>query len=734
MRRRIMAIVLVFAVLFSMVNPSIFGGSITVQAKETTLPTPGFVSGNTPPEDPNMPDYYNVVTAADLRLISNECEKGTERYLNADYLLWNDIVLTEEHNNEINIGTAKHYFSGTFDGQGHSITGLYSNGQVDVNKGLFGVMKNATIKNLVIKDAYIRSNHYGGILAAQVEDSIIQNVTIIDSECAIDSLGSVVGLITTGGLYGGALVGYAGNTKIYNCESRNTQVYIDTTAGIQAIGGDGMYMGGLIGWMEKGSTLEYSRVIGGDNGKVASHYELVAGAASGNTLYAGGIVGYLKGDETGTPSVILDCFSDTYVNYNAATYISVVSGMIGYAAGIAARISGDNYQIERCHYAGKLSGYLYNNIIGVIPIPQEDHYLAGIAGNVSNSNNIKNCFFDWEKAIIDNDYPGGPKVPAIYEESNRDNVTTIGNSNYNNPTFFLEFDFNGTQLRSTGNNELFVTSANPTGIHYNKWVIDETSNMPIHDQEMIIEPVTVYSNINNNSFIIPMITENDSLTFPDAEILPEDMLDNLPTGINNIVIEAQFVGYSLVAINGETHTSHGLYMAGDTIDKETLQNYLGGTTGTTYQIYAVWSQIQMIQDAKIYNGNVYNPGFLTVAATNTDILANAGLQEINEDRTASLCNYRRCFEYIKDSDSTHPITGDCGNEMWDNDLYVDYFNNSTLPEGWNIFASILSGLNQKFYGSKLSVQPYLVFTYHDETTQRLNGNIYVSTYNTALGK
>ena len=110
MRRRIMAIVLVFAVLFSMVNPSIFGGSITVQAKETTLPTPGFVSGNTPPEDPNMPDYYNVVTAADLRLISNECEKGTERYLNADYLLWNDIVLTEEHNNEINIGTAKHYF------------------------------------------------------------------------------------------------------------------------------------------------------------------------------------------------------------------------------------------------------------------------------------------------------------------------------------------------------------------------------------------------------------------------------------------------------------------------------------------------------------------------------------------------------------------------------------------------------------------------------------------------
>lgn len=723
MRRRIMAIVLVFAVLFSMVNPSIFGGSITVQAKETTLPTPGFVSGNTPPEDPNMPDYYNVVTAADLRLISNECEKGTERYLNADYLLWNDIVLTEEHNNEINIGTAKHYFSGTFDGQGHSITGLYSNGQVDVNKGLFGVMKNATIKNLVIKDAYIRSNHYGGILAAQVEDSIIQNVTIIDSECAIDSLGSVVGLITTGGLYGGALVGYAGNTKIYNCESRNTQVYIDTTAGIQAIGGDGMYMGGLIGWMEKGSTLEYSRVIGGDNGKVESHYKLVAGAASGNTLYAGGIVGYLKGDETGTPSVILDCFSDTYVNYNAATYISVVSGMIGYAAGIAARISGDNYQIERCHYAGKLSGHLYN-AIGVFPIIEEDKYLAGIAGNVSNSNNIKNCFFDWEKAIIDNDYPGGPKVPAIYGKSNRDNVTTIGDSNYNNPTFFLEFDFNGTQLRSTGNNELFVTSANPTGIHYNKWVIDETSNMPIHDQEMIIEPVTVYSNINNNSFIIPMITENDSLTFPDAEILPKDMLDNLPKGINNKVIEAQFVGYSLVFIvNSQDGTevsrvSDALYAPGDTIDADEITAYTGveDEKHQIARIYAVWAQVQTIPEGSMYFGGgtpSFDNGLFSAVAVNTDILTRAGLQ------TGDECSYDRSIKYTLGKNT--PIVTTAPKNVWDNELYKSYFDNSFESDSWDIYTSVLYNLSKSLYSKEINISPSLKFTYENEETKLIEG-------------
>ena len=718
MKRRIMAILLVLTMLFSMVEPSIFGQSITVQAEETSLPTPGFVSGTTPPEDPSTPDYYNVVTVADLKLISDECEKGTERYLKAHYVLWNDIVLTEEHNNEINIGTTTHYFTGTFDGKGHSITGLYSDGQVNVNMGLFGVMKNATVKNLVIKEADIRSNQYGGILAAQVEDSIIQNVTIIDSKCAIDSLGSVVGLITTGGLYGGALVGYAGNTKIYNCESRNTQVYIDTTAGIQAIGGDGMYMGGLVGWMEKGSTLEYSRVIGGDNGKVEADYVVSIGAVSGNVLYAGGIVGRLDGSDTAETQV-LDCFSNTYVNYNAGMAISILAGTIGYSAGIVARISGDNYQVERCHYAGKLSGTLYNNILGAIPIPEYDKYLAGIAGNVSDSSNIKNCFFDWEKAIQDND---DPDVPAIYGESDRNNVKNIGDSQYNNPTFFLEFDFNGTQPRSTGNNELFITDANPTGIHYNKWIVDETANMPIHDQEMIIEPVTVYSNINDNSAVIPMIAEDDSLTFPNVEILSEDMLENLPQGISNESVEAQFVGYSLVAINGETHTSCGLYAAGDAIDKATLQDYLGSTTGTTYRIYAVWAQIQTIPGERIYLDDEYNHGLLTVAAVNTKILKNAGLQEVEANQTAGKASYGRFFEYIKDGKKDYPIIGDCGVEIWDNDLYGKYFNKEALPQNWNIVASILSNLKAKYYKDELSVQPYLNFTYTDSSEKRIDGN------------
>ena len=709
MRRRIMAIVLVFAVLFSMVNPSIFGGAITVQAEDTAKS--GWNSDHS---------IYYISTQADLESITTHCNAGEAEYLTANYVMTADIELGSNAKDKINIGSGSNHFKGTFDGQGHSITGLYSDGQVDVNMGLFGVMKNATIKNLVIKDAYIRSNHYGGILAAQVEDSIIQNVTIIDSECAIDSLGSVVGLITTGGLYGGALVGYAGNTKIYNCESRNTQVYIDTTAGIQAIGGDGMYMGGLIGWMEKGSTLEYSRVIGGDNGKVESHYELVMGAISGNTLYAGGIVGYLKGDETGTPSVILDCFSDTYVNYNAATYISVASAMTGYAAGIAARISGDNYQIERCHYAGKLSGYLYNGIV-VIPIIQEDHYLAGIAGNVSNSNNIKNCFFDWEKAIQDNDEPN---VPAIYGESNRDNVTTIGDSNYNNPTFFLEFDFNGTQLRSTGNNELFVTSANPTGIHYNKWVIDETSNMPIHDQEMIIEPVTVYSNINNNSFIIPMITENDSLTFPDAEILPEDMLDNLPKGINNKVIEAQFVGYSLVFIvNSQDGTevsrvSDALYAPGDTIDADEITAYTGveDEKHQIARIYAVWAQVQTIPEGSMYFGGgtpSFDNGLFSAVAVNTDILTRAGLQ------TGDECSYDRSIKYTLGKNT--PIVTTAPKNVWDNELYKSYFDNSFESDSWDIYTSVLYNLSKSLYSKEINISPSLKFTYENEETKLIEG-------------
>lgn len=464
-----MAILLAFAMVFTMVDPSIFGGVITAQAEEVNVKEGWTDDTHT---------TYNITSEDTMVTISGFCNEGLTEYLEANYVLYDDLDFTDNTNNKyhnrINIGSGENHFKGTFDGQGHSITGLSGDAQTAVNNGLFGVMEGATVKNLVIKNADYRSNQYGGILAAQAEDCVIQNVTIIDSSCKVASLGAVVGLITTGGLYGGALVGYAGNTKIYNCESRNTSVYVDTTGGVQALGGDGMYMGGLVGWLDNGGILEYSRVVGGT---VSTEYYVAVGALAANNLYAGGLVGRIDGSDA-TTTQVLDCFSSAKVNYKGECYVSVGAGLSGYAGGIAARISGSNYTMERCHYAGNIHGYLLNSILVLPIIAMEDYYLGGVAGNVEDSSKIKYCYFNWENAIEDNGYPGGPKMPAISGESNTGNVTTIGSAQYSNPEFFEDFDFAGTKERETGNADPF------NGKHSNKWVIDPVNNMPIHGKRV----------------------------------------------------------------------------------------------------------------------------------------------------------------------------------------------------------------------------------------------------------
>lgn len=468
-KRKIMAILLAFAMVFTMVDPSIFGGVITAQAEEVNVKEGWTDDTHT---------TYNITSEDTMVTISGFCNEGLTEYLEANYVLYDDLDFTDNTNNKyhnrINIGSGENHFKGTFDGQGHSITGLSGDAQTAVNNGLFGVMEGATVKNLVIKNADYRSNQYGGILAAQAEDCVIQNVTIIDSSCKVASLGAVVGLITTGGLYGGALVGYAGNTKIYNCESRNTSVYVDTTGGVQALGGDGMYMGGLVGWLDNGGILEYSRVVGGT---VSTEYYVAVGALAANNLYAGGLVGRIDGSDA-TTTQVLDCFSSAKVNYKGECYVSVGAGLSGYAGGIAARISGSNYTMERCHYAGNIHGYLLNSILVLPIIAMEDYYLGGVAGNVEDSSKIKYCYFNWENAIEDNGYPGGPKMPAISGESNTGNVTTIGSAQYSNPEFFEDFDFAGTKERETGNADPF------NGKHSNKWVIDPVNNMPIHGKRV----------------------------------------------------------------------------------------------------------------------------------------------------------------------------------------------------------------------------------------------------------
>lgn len=138
---------------------------------------------------------------------------GGDRYISA--VLLDDIVINETVSKSgaayswVPIGYNPNIsFMGNFDGNGHSISGLYCKYETAPYIGLFGTMGNAqttnstSIKNVVLKNSYIcGSNHVGGILGAaigygaSVSNCVVsQDVTVAKSvEYAIPCVGGIVG-------------------------------------------------------------------------------------------------------------------------------------------------------------------------------------------------------------------------------------------------------------------------------------------------------------------------------------------------------------------------------------------------------------------------------------------------------------------------------------------------------------------------------------------------------------
>lgn len=102
-------------------------------------------------------------------------------------------------------------FSGVFDGDGHTIRGMYINTNVDddlyPDRGLFGEL-NGTVKNVDMEDAYVEvsgKSSYTGIVAGAAFKAVIENC---------DVSGNITGY---DGDYGG-IVGNAGVSTVKDCE------------------------------------------------------------------------------------------------------------------------------------------------------------------------------------------------------------------------------------------------------------------------------------------------------------------------------------------------------------------------------------------------------------------------------------------------------------------------------------------------------------------------------------
>jgi hypothetical protein len=228
-------------------------------------------------------------------------------------------------------------FSGTFDGNGHTIRNLYSAAFTSV--GLFGsIASTGRVLNLSLADVDIVGLQYAGALAGQNAGSV--------RHCS--STGSVVSLSSYSYSAGG-LIGY--NTGIV-ADSRSAA----NASGYYRVGGlVGSNSGTLSNCTASGSTFgdEYvGGLVGYSNGIVSASYS--EGSTTGYD-YTGGLVGY------NSNGAVSNCYSTGFVSG-----YSYVGGLIG-----------ENYGRINCCYS----------VATVTPTSSGGYdigYLAGYGGTVTN--------------------------------------------------------------------------------------------------------------------------------------------------------------------------------------------------------------------------------------------------------------------------------------------------------------------------------------------------------------
>ncbi|MEQ3041384.1 hypothetical protein AAAX32_06965 [Collinsella sp. CLA-ER-H3] len=412
----------------------------------------------------------------------------------------NDIVLNDDDMNAIvedtvkhlSFGNKEHPFKGVFDGQNHTVKGLnYENKVLDPERdtGFFAETDGATIKNFLVKDANIWADFRGGIIVGKAVNTHFENVMVMESTLHVTCANNMLNVITNAGFEGGLIAGELNGCTLYNCEVRGGRAVNNTTSGVQAIGGEGLYMAAFAGYV-KNSTIEYCRVTPtrkkdgsiAENGMtdVTNKYDVAIGALGGNNVYASGFVGCMAGN-----AKIIDCFSTAQCYSYAASYVGVVAVTRAWTGGLAGRILTEKgNELVRSHFAGDLSSRQYNPI-AVIPIIQNDVNLGGIAARANKGDaTVTECYFKPSVSLSGNSQgnPAKKKIPSFGGDG-----TTAGGSygpwddeRYTTRELWEEhdYDFCAGTMRSTDNDETLG------GPHANEWAMDYRLNIPVHGQSV----------------------------------------------------------------------------------------------------------------------------------------------------------------------------------------------------------------------------------------------------------
>lgn len=456
---------------------------------------PTVVHAEDVPENTNEFHIKNEADFLSCVALSRERDtSGWHVYLDNDIELDSDdmkaiVANTVKH---LSFGNKEHPFKGVFDGQNHTVEGLnYDKDAFDPERdtGFFAETNGATIKNFLVKDANVWADFRGGIIVGKAVNTRFENVMVMESTLHVTCANNALNLITNAGFEGGLIAGELDGCILYNCEVRGGRAVNNTTSGVQALGGEGLYMAAFAGYV-KNSTIEYCRVTPTrkDDGSIAekgmtdvtNKYDVAIGALGGNNVYASGFVGCMAGD-----AKIIDCFSTAQCYSYAASYVGVVAVTRAWTGGLAGRIlTAEGNELVRSHFAGDLSSRQYNPI-AVIPIIQNDVNLGGIGARANKDDaKVTECYFKPSVSLTGNSQgnPAKKKIPSFGGDGTTkgDGYGPWDDERYTTRELWEEHDYDfcaGTK-RSTANDEALG------GTHANEWAMDYKLNIPVHGQSV----------------------------------------------------------------------------------------------------------------------------------------------------------------------------------------------------------------------------------------------------------
>ena len=426
--------------------------------------------------------YYAIENAGQLYWLAKQVNSGNT---GVKAVVTNDITVNDGNVLSVGnwrdwtpIGNESNAYSGKFDGQEYTLSGLYLVETEESHLGLFGYIGNdGGVSNLNVENLFLKGHENVGVICGYLSQGTITNCNVYNGEilCAYQSAGGICGYVRSGTISNcsnrcsldaqyysvGGICGYNKGT-IDNCRNR-ADINIE----------ESFYVGGVCGYNEGLINNSFN-----NSNRVASAGQCVGGVCGLNTKtisncqnnasvsadqgYVGGVCGKsLNGkisdcNNGGAVSIIKleDSLNEYYYIGGICGYAESTSFINcynlrdidtpwDYAGGICGYMNNtgfikDSYNegnVSASYYVGGVCGYGdftgdITNCYNTGSITGSGSYVGGIAGRINNSIDFNGCY---NTGSISGgvDYVGGISGISLADTKNCYNKGYVKGSNNN---------------------------------------------------------------------------------------------------------------------------------------------------------------------------------------------------------------------------------------------------------------------------------------------------------------